>query len=232
MTSRDLKDLNIKGVESHCRIPKKACNQELWKHLVLRDFSDLFPERNLKSKDDYKSYYYLLLDTALQANSIINRDIEDDRKLVLYTSSGNILAVKYYFSHVKGVNKNSLQFAMTADYDPDVPYESYKEVYDWLHQETQRLYKNLGQEFKWNVHYMENTVSKGNLAGVKWLHENGCPWNEGSVEIAYEFGHFAVFRYLIENGAEVEDTTIDEIGRDPESDFYRYLLVKEIIEEV
>ena len=35
---------------------------------------------------------------------------------------------------------------------------------------------------------------------VKYLHENGCPWDEVACKTAAEGGHLDVLKYLHENG--------------------------------
>jgi len=40
----------------------------------------------------------------------------------------------------------------------------------------------------------------GRLESLKYLHENGCPWNDISCIAASEKGHLDCLRYLHENG--------------------------------
>jgi len=39
-----------------------------------------------------------------------------------------------------------------------------------------------------------------NLEVLKYLHENGCPWNEECCEIASLYEYLEVLKYLHENG--------------------------------
>ena len=41
---------------------------------------------------------------------------------------------------------------------------------------------------------------RGHLERLKYLHENGCPWDESTCEAAAEGGHLECFKYLHENG--------------------------------
>jgi len=43
-------------------------------------------------------------------------------------------------------------------------------------------------------------AEKGNLECLKYLHENGCPWNENCSKYASKYGHLEVLKYLHENG--------------------------------
>jgi len=40
---------------------------------------------------------------------------------------------------------------------------------------------------------------KMDVLGMKYLHENGCPWNEECCENASKTGHLEVLKYLHEN---------------------------------
>jgi len=39
---------------------------------------------------------------------------------------------------------------------------------------------------------------------MKWLHENGCPWNEGTFLCATEHGNLDNLKWLMENGCPIE----------------------------
>ncbi len=237
-----LLELDIRSLELFCSTSKiyrgGVCqDQQLWKQLVLRDFSDLFPERDLEEqgKNNYKAYYYSLLDTALKANYIIEVHPEPQE----YIGSSNILVVKYYFTHLDtdGVKEHSLRFSLTrpSQRDIDVPYENYKEVYNWLYKETLEERKRKGKEFTWSkFSYMSDAVyagKHGNLAAVRWLHENGVPWDEGSVTAIIIRGDFSIFKYAIDHGAELTLGDLDVIHARRGSEQYKYLVQKGIIVE-
>ena len=40
----------------------------------------------------------------------------------------------------------------------------------------------------------------GHLEVLKYLHQNGCPWNEDACLEAAECGHFEILKYLLQNG--------------------------------
>jgi len=52
----------------------------------------------------------------------------------------------------------------------------------------------------WNERCCEKASEKGHLECIIYLHKNRCPWNEKSCEKASDNGHFKVLKYLHENG--------------------------------
>jgi len=47
---------------------------------------------------------------------------------------------------------------------------------------------------------VHSQLGGGHLDVLKYLHENGCPWNEMTCECAAAFGHLDVLKYAQENG--------------------------------
>jgi uncharacterized protein YabN with tetrapyrrole methylase and pyrophosphatase domain len=45
-----------------------------------------------------------------------------------------------------------------------------------------------------------NAAENGHLNILKYLHENGCPWNKWTYIKATRHGHLNVLKYLHENG--------------------------------
>jgi len=43
-------------------------------------------------------------------------------------------------------------------------------------------------------------INEGHLEVLKYLHENGCPWDEEGCVYASRNGHIEVLKYLHENG--------------------------------
>jgi len=43
-------------------------------------------------------------------------------------------------------------------------------------------------------------IANGQLECLKYLHENGCPWNEKCCENASENGYLELLKYLHDNG--------------------------------
>jgi len=41
------------------------------------------------------------------------------------------------------------------------------------------------------------------LTMLRWLHENGCPWDETIAESAAAIGHLTILKYLYENGCDL-----------------------------
>ncbi len=53
---------------------------------------------------------------------------------------------------------------------------------------------------QWDVYTMMPAASSGHLHVIRYLHENGCPWNGNSIIDASHGGHLHILRYLHENG--------------------------------
>ena len=45
-----------------------------------------------------------------------------------------------------------------------------------------------------------DAAKNGHLECLKYLHENGCPWDKWSCEFASKNGHLEILKYLHENG--------------------------------
>ena len=41
-------------------------------------------------------------------------------------------------------------------------------------------------------------IKNGNLVILKYLHKEGCPWNEESCQVASKNGHLEILKYLHE----------------------------------
>ena len=48
---------------------------------------------------------------------------------------------------------------------------------------------------------------------LKWLREEGCPWNDWTCAYAAEGGHLDVLKYARENGCLWDETTCEEAAR-------------------
>jgi len=46
---------------------------------------------------------------------------------------------------------------------------------------------------------MFSAANKGHLEVVKWLHVNGCPWNEKTCLFAAKYIHWDTLQYLVDN---------------------------------
>jgi len=59
------------------------------------------------------------------------------------------------------------------------------------------VHPEVWKPFLWNIH---SAASCGALRIIKWLRENGCPWDEETCEYAAEKGHLEVLKWLRANG--------------------------------
>ncbi|XP_050438601.1 ankyrin repeat and SOCS box protein 12-like isoform X4 [Adelges cooleyi] len=51
--------------------------------------------------------------------------------------------------------------------------------------------------------------SNGHLECLKYLHENGCPWNETTTLNAVSYGHLECLRYAIQNGCPYDTEKVE-----------------------
>jgi len=73
-----------------------------------------------------------------------------------------------------------------------------------------------------NVDFTYAAVSFGHLDILKYLHENGCPWNEKSFELASLNGNLKCLQYLHENGVLGMENVVNY------SIFFRELLLNKV----
>ena len=59
---------------------------------------------------------------------------------------------------------------------------------------------------------------------LKYLHENGCPWNEKACEHAAEMGHLDVLKYAHENGCPWDEETCEAAGECDHLDVLRWAI--------
>ena len=58
---------------------------------------------------------------------------------------------------------------------------------------------------------------------LKYAHENGCPWDEGTCEWAAMGGHLDVLKYLHENGCPWEEMTCQVAAGGGHLDVLKYV---------
>ena len=59
----------------------------------------------------------------------------------------------------------------------------------------------------WNVWTCVSAASRGNLDCLKYLHENNCPWNEYAPAYAAANNHFDCLQYICENNCPLDEYT-------------------------
>ena len=52
-----------------------------------------------------------------------------------------------------------------------------------------------------------NAAKNGHLEVLKWLRENGCPWDDWTCLYAAEYGHLEVLKWVRENGCPWDEDT-------------------------
>ena len=59
--------------------------------------------------------------------------------------------------------------------------------------------KDTGMTDKWRERHMYSAACNGHLEVVKWLHVNGCPWDEKACLFAGARTHWDILQYLVDN---------------------------------
>ena len=59
--------------------------------------------------------------------------------------------------------------------------------------------KDTGMTDKWRERHMYSAACNGHLEVVKWLHANGCPWDEKACLFAGARTHWDILQYLVDN---------------------------------
>jgi hypothetical protein len=63
----------------------------------------------------------------------------------------------------------------------------------------------------WNEWTCAWAAKEGHLHALKWLHENGCPWNGKTCEWAVRSGQVEVFKYAFANGCACSENTLNNL---------------------
>ena len=63
----------------------------------------------------------------------------------------------------------------------------------------------------WNELTSFKTVKRGHLDCLKYLHENGCPWNEQTCVCADVYDHLECLKYAHENGCPYPEKLLSTI---------------------
>jgi hypothetical protein len=71
--------------------------------------------------------------------------------------------------------------------------------------------------------YMNKAAEKGDTDVLKWLRENGCPWNECACSYAAENGHLDMLKYLRSNGCPWNKWMCEYAARNGHLDVLKYL---------
>ncbi len=191
-----LQNLGIRDLELFCSTSHgyrdNVCqDQGLWKFLVLRDFESSFSLNPLTlDEEDYKVYYYFLLDTALQANYLLTFPSEEGILKAIATK--NHLASQYIF------RKDGFQG--TSYYD--AIYEvGDLEMLKWLYQYDLDNKRGLiGGKVSFGEGAAEEAVAYGYLDCLIFLREHGCPLTNYVSYNAAASGQLECLQYACENG--------------------------------
>ena len=76
---------------------------------------------------------------------------------------------------------------------------------------------------KWNNETFKIPIKNNDLRLVKYLHKNGCPWNEYSCTYASLYGYLEVLKYLHENGCLWDSRSCSAASDSGHLDILKYL---------
>ncbi|GFH53374.1 hypothetical protein CTEN210_09850 [Chaetoceros tenuissimus] len=114
----------------------------------------------------------------------------DEDTLPLAAESRNIELLEYLL-HSECPNDNPLTCAKVFSTESD-EYEESLHILKWLREE---------RNVPWDEDTCCSAAGTGNINALKWARANGCAWNEGTLSVAVEMGHFQIVEYCLENGA-------------------------------
>ena len=66
----------------------------------------------------------------------------------------------------------------------------------------------------WDEKTCSKAAENGQLECLKYAHEKGCPWNEDTCSCANSNGHLECLQYARENGCETRRTRVARLSLD------------------
>jgi hypothetical protein len=106
-----------------------------------------------------------------------------DLRQMIAAEEGRLDVLKWLFE--KGCPMDHTRCASRAAYTAHV------HILQWM--------KDNGMTGEWCDYHMWSAASRGHLDVVKWLHANGCPWDEDACDCAAEYKHWDTLQYLVDN---------------------------------
>ncbi len=220
LTERIFNDLNIAEVETFCSgrakssLKRRICfNQDSWRHFVLRDFKKFF---NLQGPEngDWREYYYFLLDECLVANYYLAEwiDVEkkpgvrENRRKILVAEmlkDGALLPLEYvidnYYSGKYKFESSNYHTAVGGSLET---LKFVVEKSEWRH------------DTAWKNSLCELAASNGRPDALKYLHEQGFPWNGAVLLNSIRSNCMRCFEYAHNHGCKLPRNEILSIVPD------------------
>ena len=106
-----------------------------------------------------------------------------DLRQMIAAEEGRLDVLKWLFE--KGCPIDHTRCASRAAYTAHV------HILQWM--------KDNGMTGEWHDYHMISAAIMGHLEVVKWLHVNGCPWDEDTCIRAAEHKHWDTLQYLVDN---------------------------------
>jgi hypothetical protein len=75
----------------------------------------------------------------------------------------------------------------------------------------------------WDERTCTEAAQGGQLECLRYMHENGCPWDEDTCHAAAEFGNLECLKYALENGCPCDDETCDAAAFRGHLECFKYL---------
>ena len=109
--------------------------------------------------------------------------LDRDLRQMIAAEEGRLDVLKWLFE--KGCPIDHTRCASRAAYTAHV------HILQWM--------KDNGMTGEWHDYHMISAAIMGHLEVVKWLHVNGCPWDEDTCIRAAEHKHWDTLQYLVDN---------------------------------
>lgn len=75
----------------------------------------------------------------------------------------------------------------------------------------------------WDANTFASAAKNGNLDNMKWLKENGCPWDANTFANTAEIGNFDNMKWLKENGCPWDERTSDQAAKNKHNHIVNWL---------
>ncbi len=225
LAEKIFRDLRITEVEKFCAGRAKSSlvyrlcfDQHSWKYFTQRDFSEFF---DLQEPQDWREYYYSLLDQCLIANGHLAikgydmyQAIEDNDFLaVKHLYKDQIFGSDSYYEAAKHGNMDILKFMYQKGvevFDESLlrnpeKAEDYKEFLK-TNPSKDKISRWMG--IFWYPEVCAIAAKRGHLDILQFLIEHGCPIDETAAAYAAKYDHFDCLKYLVEDAKAPYDSLI------------------------
>lgn len=108
-------------------------------------------------------------------------------------------------------------------FDNGCPYTIKTLCLGYIQFKDLKYWNELKKNKPWNSDVCVVASEYGDFDLVKYLHKNGCSWDQRVPQYAVKNGHLEILQYCIQNGCKIKDDTWIEAAKRKDTIFLRYL---------